>query len=738
MLLLNRRLTAHVLLICLLSLAASGWAQKKLLTYAQAFEGAEPRLTGQLPRIEGWLDDQHYLERSLQGEGPEAGTRLMKVNAATGESTIFLDYAQAKDKLPKGFFLQGAVDHTPDYSAFLLQRQNDLYYFSLAEGSFKRLTATPGEEKNARFSPDGTRVAYTRDNNLFVVDIATGLEHQLTTDGSETVYNGWASWVYYEEILGRASRYAAFWWAPNSQMVAFLRFDDSPVPTFPLFRADGVHGELEITRYPKAGDPNPYVKLGIAHVDEGKIVWVDMYEKADHYVAWPFWTPDSKQLLFQWMNRGQDHLKIFAADPTTGKISQIYEEKQPSWVEFFEDLYLFKDGSGFLLRSCVDGWYHLYYFDLTGKLKKRLTSGEFTVSTISLVDEVNKVVYFHGAPKGVVESHLYRVGLDGKGFQQLTSAPGSHRCMVSPQGSYFIDTYSSIHHPSKMELRSADGGLVRTLGDTRLPIMDEYALGKVELFTIPSGDGYDLPAVWVLPPDFDPARCYPVLFQIYGGPASPTVSNSFRRLTWHYLAQQGIIVISVDHRGSGHFGKKGVAAMHRNLGKWEMHDLIAAVKWLRQKPFVDSTRIGIEGGSYGGYTTCMALTYGADYFTHGVAEFSVTDWRLYDTVYTERYMDTPAENPDGYNFGSVLTHADKYKGHLLITHGTMDDNVHMQNTIQFIDRLQELNKEFSLMLYPNARHGIGGRKGAHARKAGVQFWLRHFLSKDLATEGTAE
>lgn len=728
---LNRRPAVCMLVIGLLLFAGSGWAQKKLLTYKQAYEGGEPRLVGQLPRVEGWLDDTHYLERSSQGEGQETKLRLMKVDAATGEATAFLDYEQLKAKLPSGFFLQAAVDHTADYAGFLLRRREDLYYFCAGDGLFKRLTATPGEEKNARFSPDGTKVAYTRDNNLFVLDIQSGLEHQLTNDGSDTVYNGWASWVYYEEILGRASRYAAFWWAPNSQMLAFLRFDDSPVPTFPLFRADGVHGELEITRYPKAGDPNPYVKLGIAHVDEGKIVWVDMDERADHYIAWPFWTPDSKQLLFQWMNRGQDHLKLLAADPSTGKVHQVYEERQPAWVEFFEDLYLFRDGSGFLLRSSVDGWYHLYLYDMTGKLKRRLTAGEFTVSSISLVDETHRVVYFAGAPKGLPESHLYRVGLDGKGLQRLTSAPGTHRCTLSPQGSYFLDTYSSIEHPSRMELRTGDGTLVRTLGDTKLDLLDEYALGRVELFTIPSGDGFDLPAVWVLPPDFDPAKRYPVLFEVYGGPASPTVSNSFRRLSWHYLAQRGIIVITVDHRGSGHFGKKGVDLMHRNLGKWEMHDLIAAVKWLRKKPFVDSTRVGITGGSYGGYTTCMALTYGADYFTHGVAEFSVTDWRLYDTVYTERYMDTPTENPEGYTFGSVLTHADKYKGRLLITHGTMDDNVHMQNTIQFIDRLEELNKDFQLLLYPNARHGIGGRKGSHARRQDVAFWLAHFLGQQL-------
>lgn len=722
-----------ILLSALLSVGTS-FAQKKKLTYAQAYQGAGPRLLGDLPRLQGWLDDDHYLEFKSEKEGDETKSCLMKVNAATGEETIFMDYDAYKDKLPEGFSLQRPTGRTEDYTGFVFERKNDLYCFSRKTGVFKQLTSTPSEEKNPTFSPDGKKIAYTRDHDLYVLDVETGLEHQLTSDGSDTIYNGWAAWVYFEEILGRGSQYSAFWWAPSSEMIAFLRFDDRLVPTFPLYRADGVHGELEIAHYPKPGDPNPKVRLGIAHLEKGSIVWVDTDENADHYVAWPFWTPDSKQLFFQWMKRSQDNIKIYVADPETGKKKEIYNEKQSSWVTFFQDLTFFQDGSGFLLHSDVDGWAHLYIYDMNGVLKKRLTEGAWSVRSIALVDEKNKTIYFHGSQKKSTESHLYSVDFTGKNLKQLTKAEGSHRCQVSAGGTYFIDSYSNIRQPTRMELWSTKAKSIRTLGDQKLPLMDEYDLDKVELFTIPSGDGYDLPAVWTLPPDFDKSKKYPVIFSIYSGPGSARVSNRFGSLSTHFLAQNGIITITVDHRGSGHFGKKGVSLMHRNLGKWEMNDLIVAVKWLNKQPFIDPARIGITGGSYGGYTTCMALTYGADYFTHGIASSSVTDWKLYDTVYTERYMDTPEENPEGYAFGSVMTHAEKYKGKLLITHGTMDDNVHMQNTIQLIDKFENLDKDFELMLYPGERHGIGFPKRNHTVRESVQFWFRHFLGKELNTE----
>ncbi len=723
-----------ILNLMMIVLFTSAWAQKKKLTYNQVFQRGEPRLLGSLPRIQDWLDDENYLEIKSDQVGEPSKSQLLKVNV----TLVNLPYILMKNNIKINYlknspFRQELIEPKIFRGLFLIRKM--IYIIFPPILVFKQLTATPAApEKNPRLSPDGNYIAYTRDNNLYALEIDTGLERQLTDDGSDTIYNGWASWVYYEEILGRRSNYAAFWWSPNSEMIAFLRFDDSPVPIFPLYRADGVHGELETAHYPKAGDPNPYVKLGIYHLHENKLVWVDIEEKVDHYIAWPFWTRDSKQLFFQWMNRGQDNIKIYSTNPETGKITEVYGEKQDAWVEFFEDLYFFKDDSGFLLQSNKDGWSHLYYHDLAGNLKYRLTQGEWNVNDVVLVDEGHNTVYFHGSKENSTEAHLYSVSLNGKHLRRLTKFVGSHRCMVSPGGKYFIDTYENFQQPAKSELYTTDGKLIRILGDEKTAILDEYALGKVELFSIPSGDGYNLPAMWVLPPDFDESKKYPVIFRIYGGPASPTVSNSYPSLSWHYYAQNDIIPISLDHRGSGHFGKKGEALMHRNLGKWEMNDLIAAVKWLRNKPFIDPNRIGITGGSYGGYTTCMALTYGADYFTYGVAEYSVTDWKLYDSVYTERYMDTPEENPKGYEFGSAITHADKYKGYLLITHGTMDDNVHMQNTIQFISKLQDLNKDFELMLYPNARHGVGFPKRNHSTREGVQFWFHHFLGKELVIE----
>lgn len=706
-------------------------AQSKLFSYQQIFERAEPRLIGELPKIKEWVDDSHYLE--IRKDTTDQKNRLIKVNAATNESEVYVDYPQLNQLLTSGFDLERSVATNRDYSGFILNYKDDLYYFSTRNRLFKRLTATPAPEKNPKFSPDGKFLAYTRSNNLYAFDINGGIEYQLTQDGSETIYNGYASWVYYEEILGRESRYAAFWWAPNSEMIAFLRFDDQPVPTFPLFKADGAHGELEIQRYPKAGDPNPLVKLGIAHIKRNAVTWVDLDEKADQYVAWPSWTGDNRSLLFQWMNRGQDNIKIYAADAQTGQKKEIYDEKQPSWVRFFEDLYLLKDGSGFLLRTDVEGWDHLYYYDLSGKLRQKLTQGDWNVTDIAYVDEKNRMVYFHAANKAV-ERHLYRVNLQGKNLEPLTRTTGTHECQVSEAGSYFIDTFSNILEPSVMELyKTEERQLLRILGNQKLPVMAEYAWGLSEMFTIPADDGISLPALWVLPPNLDKSKKYPVIFEVYGGPTSATVADKFSSRTllpYHYYAQRDIITITVDNRGAGHLGKKGMAAMHRNLGKWEVQDLITAVKWLRKLDFVDSTRIGITGGSYGGYTACMAMVTGADYFTHGVAEFSVTDWRLYDNVYTERFMDTPTENPGGYQFASVMTHAEKLKGKLLLIHGTMDDNVHMQNTIQLIDKLQDVGKDFEIMLYPNSRHGYGAKRG-HAQKLLTTFWLSNFLGKTI-------
>lgn len=703
--------------------------QQKTLTFKQVYNFAEPRLINPLPQIKGWLDNSHYLELKTDSSKMIFKPVLMKVNAIDGTSEIFIDYRKINESLPNGFSVENAIASS-NYRYFLFNQQNDLYVYSTEKNQFIQLTRDTLEEKNPKFSPDEKKIAYTKNNNLYVFDLENQKETQLTFDGSNLIYNGWASWVYYEEILGRASQYAAFWWSPNSDKICFLRFDDSPVPEFPLYRADGQHGKLELQRYPKAGDPNPKVKFGIVNLNNLQIIWADFDENKDQYIAWPFWTKDGKDLTVQWMNREQNNIIIYFVDTSTGKLKELYNEKQNTWVEWFEDLYFLNNG--FLLRTSVDGWYHLYYYDMNGVLKKKLTEGNLTVNDIAFVDEKKEKVYFHGWKDNSTEKHLFVVNLNGKGLKQITTIEGTHTCTISPDGKYFYDRFSNITTPAKIDLYSIDGKKIRTIGDSKNPIMNEYKLAKVELFRIPTEDGYQLPAIWYLPPDFDETKKYPVIISIYGGPGSPTVRNAFPYwLEPYYLSQYGIIYISIDHRGSGHFGKKGIDLMHRNLGKWEMHDYIEAVKWLKKKTFIDTNKIAITGGSYGGYVTALALTYGADYFKYGIAEFGVMDWKLYDNVYTERYMDKPDENEEGYKNSSVLNYVKNYKGKLLITHGTMDDNVHMQNSIQLIYELQKLNKDFELMIYPNARHGITMPLRNHSLKLKTQFWFKYLLGKEF-------
>lgn len=714
-------------------LSGAGKPARRLFTYDQVFgvPAGPPApgaggggILGELPTIQGWLDDDHYLE--LRQDPADKQMKTYSVSAADGAATIHErpEGAVPPPGGPRSLSVPGGR-----WTVSL--RGGDLFAVDAQTKTTRQLTATAAEETNPRLSPDGAWVAYTRGNNLYAYDLEHGLEHQYTSDGSDVVLNGYASWVYMEEILGRASAYAAFWWSPDSTKLAFMRFDDTPVPVFPIYHADGQHGDLELQRYPKAGDPNPWVQMGIVSVADGKLAWMDFDTRADHYIAWPFWTPDSRTLTVQWMNRGQDTLRLYNCDPASGRKTMIFEEKQRSWVQFFEDLTYLSDGTGMLILSNVDGWDHLYLYNMDGTLKKRLTSGSWRVNSIVRVDEAAGVVYFTGRPEKSWDEQLMAVKLDGSGLETLTTGDGVHRTQLSPKAKYFIDTVSTISTPAAMTLHTIDGKVVRKLGDQKTAAMDEYAWGGGEMFTIPSEDGqFQLPAYWVLPPGFNPRntkKTYPVIFTIYGGPNAGTVSNSWPSLQAHYWAQRGVITISVDHRASGHFGKKGVALMHRNLGKWEMADLIAASTWLRSKSFIAKDRIGIAGGSYGGYTTTMALLYGAGHFNFGQASSSVTDWQLYDSVYTERYMDTPRENPEGYRAGAALTWADRYVGGLRLTHGTIDDNVHMQNTIQVVDWMVSHDRPFELMLYPDSRHGTQASQRAHATRESHDFWMRNLL-----------
>lgn len=683
---------------------------KKELNFEQIYGKPPADLINELPVIRGWADNSHYIE--FRQENNKRNAYL--VDAKTGSTTV-APPAKANE-------------------ASVTVRNKDIFYKDV-EGKETKLTNDTLEEKNPTISPDGKQVAFTRNNDLYSVEIASKKETRYTNDGTDVIYNGWASWVYYEEILGRPTRYKAFWWSPDSRSIAFMRFDDSKVPVFPIYSEEGQHGYLENTRYPKAGDRNPEVKVGIVKTGAVGTTWADFDAKADQYFGTPFWMADSKTLWVQWMNRDQNNLIIYSVTPQNGQKKVIYEEKQKTWIDWMDSMYFLKNGSGFILKSDKSGMGHFYYYDLTGKLKKQLTAGNWRVNDLLLVDEKAGEIFFTARKEATTRVDLYKVSLKGGAIKRLTFGDFYHNVSLSPDGSYFVDTYSNLNTPTRMAVLDRNGKIIRELGNAKGPQYEAYNLPKTELRTYKTRDGLELPMTITYPLNFDQNKKYPVWISIYGGPDAGSVYDRWAtplRTAW--WAKEGVIQVVIDNRSAGHLGKKGMDYIYRQVGIHEIEDYMDAASWLKSQPYVNGAKIGITGGSFGGYMAAMALTYGADVFTHGIANFSVTDWQLYDSHYTERFMDTPQDNKEGYEKTSVLTYADKLKGTLRIVHGTMDDNVHMQNSIQLIDKLQDLNKHFEFMAYPGERHGWGGLKAKHSNQENARFMYRYMLEKPIPAD----
>lgn len=684
-------------LLAALLLSGSGlWAQ-----------GLPPGFGTGLPSIRNWADGSHYIELRPENK------RMVpwQVDVETGEATRY--EAPAPVARPSVRVVNGDITYTTK------------------EGT-KTLTSTAATEYNPVLSPDGKWVAFTRDNDLYAQEVATGREVRYTFDGSEVVKNGYASWVYYEEILGRGSNYRSFWWSPDNRHIAFFRSDDTPVPVFPIYNARGQHGYVEYTRYPKAGDPNPEVNVGVVTVEGGPVVWADFNPKTDQYFGEPFWRPDGSGLLVQWMSRGQDRLKLYEVNPENGTKKEVYDEKQPTWIDWIGEIRWLQDGRFLLIRD-FDGWEQIYLHRADGSLQRKLTQGRKWNTQIVKVDEAGQKVYFTSCGELSTRTDFYSVGLNGKDQRRLTFGEYTHKNIsLSPDNSHFITYYENVTTPTCVAVVNVKTGKVKVLGDSKAPGYDPSRYARTEMLWIKTPEGFDLPAYVTWPYPFEEGKKYPVVMQIYGGPNAGTVSDRWASL--QFRQENKYIRIAVDHRGSGHCGKVGMNYMHRNLGKWEMEDYIAWMKYLRTMPCVDAERVMISGGSYGGYITALALTYGSEYFQYGYAKYGVMDWQLYDSHYTERYMDRPQDNPEGYKAASVLTYADRYQAHgpamLHIVHGMMDDNVHVQNSIQLVDTLQHLNKTFELMLFPNERHGWMGVKGQFTSGETERFMEQYLFRKD--------
>ena len=702
-----------------------------------------------------------------------------------------------------------------------------------APAKYAEFPVQPAGAVNLTYSPDQTMLAFTRDNDLYVVDIASGKETRLTFDGSDVILNGYASWVYYEEILGRPSKYKAFWWSPDSKKIGFYRFDNSQVPMFPIYSAFAnpeaaasqsqsprvtdlaLGGSLSETRYPKAGQTNPEVKIGIVdlgtslHVEpvissevEKSIVWADFNPSEDQYFGIPFWGPDSQEFFIARMPRLQNTIDLYAVNAADGSKRHVYNETYKTWLDWFDGV-VFTDNGLYMAREFETGWQQIYFLSYDGQTFRRLTDGPNWNVVIVRVDEEMGDVYFTAKRDEVAKQALYKVDQDGRIVALTDPAYNVTGVSFAPDGKHFVASMSNVTTPTWVAVFANEGGVLSSLckdnkcaqilkhslatkesltilssryqsrhgqghkkigtyapyhkvADMKGPDYDpeKYALGELVYISTSVDGGNEelvLPGMIVYPKGFDPSKKYPVHVDIYGGPNTPMVRDRWVMPTAanQWYSDNGIIQITVDPRAAGHNGRLGLDMIYRQLTVWEVKDFCAWAQWLQSLPFVDGDKIGVEGFSFGGTMTCMLLMQAPDKFHYGIAGGGVYDWALYDSHYTERYMDTPQNNPEGYEVSKVMNYVDGYptsymsastvisseaKGRveksiepvmLKLTHGTGDDNVHHQNTLQLLNVMHYFGKKFDFMIYPDGMHGYYGYQGEHFLNANHEFWLKY-------------
>ncbi|MDH4069771.1 MAG: S9 family peptidase [Ignavibacteria bacterium] len=619
-------------------------------------------------------------------------------------------------------FVMSEYSWAPDHRSILLtgshvaRRRKTGGNFALFDTTTQELSLmTTSDEPQSiiKFSPDGRRIGFVRSNNLFMIDVNTGAETQLTRDGSDTVINGMFDWVYEEEF----SIIDAWEWSPDSRFIAFWRFDQSGVPTYPIVRyPDGdVHPTLEVTRYPKAGDPVSVVRIGVIDTEELFTTWIDIGEEVDQYIPRIHWTNSPGILAVQRLNRSQDTLQLMLADVSDGSSRVVLTETDPAWIDAEDGMIEFlKESDRFIWSSFRDGYNHLYLYTLDGELERQLTSGPWEVTEYHGTDERRGVVYFTSTRQSPVERHLYRIGLDGRRMKRLTDEPGWHSSSFAPGMLAFLDTYSRIDEPLSVTLRSNEGEEVAVLVENTMDQFTGRRFGRHTFVKIPAGDGELLNGWMLTPPDFDQSRRYPVLLYVYGGPGSQIIRNQWggsRFLWYQLLAEKGYIIAAIDNRGTGGRGKTFMQQTFRQMGLKELDDCVETARYLKSLSYVDSTRLGIWGWSWGGYLTTLAMTRAPGTFRAGMAVGPVTDWSLYDAVYTERYMGTPENNRDGYRETSAIRHAGLMTGNLLVVHGLADDNVHWQNSVLLVEALVRANRQVTVMFYPERRHSLTGNNG---------------------------
>ena len=724
-----------LVIILLLVCSAATQSQTRKLKLDWVF-GPEGRTVASVPAT-AWLDDGTLV--MLDNRRPPAQQTFEKLNPATGQRQSIVDAARALSDLKRAD--EGMnVDALPWPLAFdgagkqaLYIFKGDVFVLDLNSAHFKRLTSTPAEETSASFSPNGRRVAYVRTNDLYFFDLDTDREARITRDGSETLLNGTLSWVYWEEVFGR--RDIGYWWAPDSQAIAYLQSDESEVDL--TYFVDFVPFSPRVIRqrYARAGRPNPRVRLGITELGRDNTTWIQISDKPFEYIVRAKWLPDGRRLSLETMPRLQTELSLYLADRQSGKATRVLTETNPGWVNMTDDLYFFNDGQHFLWPSERDGFMHLYRYRLDGTLENQVTKGKWALASaggiafwvrqaIVGVDEKSGWIYFTALEQSSIERHLYRIRPDGSGFTRISKEPGTHRISMSPNAQYFLDRYSDVRTLPALRLHASDGAMRQTVAAARPELLEPYDVQFPELFTIPAGDGFAMPAEVMKPKDFRADGKYPVVMFIYGGPAAPQVTNAWQGdVLWNQLLlDAGYVVVKVDNRSATGINKDLENTVLKHLGEAETPDLVAAARWLKKQSWVDPARVGVWGWSYGGYMTLNLMTR-SDEFKAGIAVASGADWRYYDSKWTEAAMRTPQENPAGYESTSLIPLAKQLHGRLLIVFGTYDDNVHPYNELAFVDALVAAQKRFDMMAYPMRKHGIADEAATlHLYRLMLDFW----------------
>ncbi len=702
------------------------------------------------PQDVNWIDGG--ARYSYTARDPQSGLETIRaVDPATGRDTLlfsakgltFPDTAEAfsYESFQWAHDSRHLVFQTHFKPIYRRSGTSDFYVYSLADHSIQ--LAARGA-RTGELSPNGAQIGYERAGDMYVYDLTRKQERRLTSDATEHVFNGHFDWVY-EEEFGMAQAWS---WSPDSRYIAYWQVDESNEPVVQLTDFSGRHDDWDRIRIPQPGDSNPTVKIGVVNVSTGTKVWLDPGLSGEYYVPRIYWTSHPDTLAVITLDRRHQSMKLFFFDVRSGGKRLVMSDTSRTWIDVYDfyadvqDLMTFPQGlSEFFWVSDRDGFQHIYRYDYSGKLIGQVTHGSWSVTRVEGIDTRKREIYYTGTEASPLQRQLYAIEFDGKHARRLTTVPGTHRIDMSPDARYYIDRYSSLPQPTQVELWATNQHMLRKLEDNHAVTewLAGHAYQPTEVFSFTTSDGAHIDASMVKPLPFDSTRRYPVVFEIYGGPGSQQVYDAFGTSGWtQWLAQNGYIVVGVNNRGTNNYGSAFMKIVYRDLGKWESHDFAETARYLAKLPYVDGHHIAIMGGSYGGYATVFTMEAYPDLFTVGIANSPVTDWRLYDSIYTERYMGLLGENEAGYDSSSAVEHADKLAGHLLLIHSMMDDNVHPQNTMQLLTALTNAGKDVALRIYPPGHHGAAYNLQSYTLIQQVSDeWLRRWLKGEVTTSAEA-